>query len=107
MHAAIDAAFAAVARVHRLMSFQESTSDVSRVNRHAATTAVEVHPWTYAVLTTAGWDKVVDLNLKAPFDLTRRMLELMRSAATAADPARVIMIGSVDGLRTGASFRTA
>jgi thiamine biosynthesis lipoprotein len=53
LHAAIDAAFAAVARVHRLMSFQESTSDVSRVNRHAATTAVEVHPWTYAVLTTA------------------------------------------------------
>jgi hypothetical protein len=53
MHAAIDAAFAAVARVHRLMSFQESTSDVSRVNRHAATTAVVVHPWTYAVLTTA------------------------------------------------------
>ena len=50
----------------------------------------------------SGWDKVVDLNLKAPFDLTRRMLELMRSAATAADPARVIMIGSVDGLRVPA-----
>lgn len=53
LHAAVDAAFAAVATVHRLMSLHEATSDVSRVNRHAATTAVAVHPWTYAVLTTA------------------------------------------------------
>jgi len=53
LHAAVDEAFAAVATVHRLMSFHEPTSDVSRVNRHAATTAVAVHPWTYAVLTTA------------------------------------------------------
>jgi FAD:protein FMN transferase len=53
LHAAIDAAFGAVATVHRLMSFHEASSDVSRINRHAATTAVAVHPWTYAVLTTA------------------------------------------------------
>jgi thiamine biosynthesis lipoprotein len=53
LHAAIDAAFRAIATVHRLMSFHEASSDVSRVNRHAATTAVAVHPWTYAVLTTA------------------------------------------------------
>ena len=53
LHAAIDAAFGAVATVHRLMSFHEAASDVSRVNRHAATTAITVHPWTYAVLTAA------------------------------------------------------
>lgn len=32
-HAAFDAAFAEVARVHRLMSFHEPSSDVSRINR--------------------------------------------------------------------------
>ena len=53
LHAAIDEAFETVATVHRLMSFHEASSDVSRINRHAATTAVAVHPWTYAVLTTA------------------------------------------------------
>jgi len=53
MHAAVDNAFAAIATVHRLMSFHEATSDVSRVNRHAAATAVRVHSWTYAVLTAA------------------------------------------------------
>jgi thiamine biosynthesis lipoprotein len=50
---AIDAAFAAVAEVHRLMSFHEAASDVSRVNRQAARGPVAVHPWTYRVLDTA------------------------------------------------------
>jgi NAD(P)-dependent dehydrogenase (short-subunit alcohol dehydrogenase family) len=46
----------------------------------------------------AGWDKVMDLNLKTIFFLTRDLLPLLRKAATAADPARVINIGSIDGL---------
>jgi len=46
----------------------------------------------------AGWDKVMDLNLKSIFFLTRDLLPLLRKAATAADPARVINIGSIDGL---------
>jgi NAD(P)-dependent dehydrogenase (short-subunit alcohol dehydrogenase family) len=46
-----------------------------------------------------GWDKVVDLNLKAPFYLTRALLPLLEAAGTADDPARVINIGSIDGLR--------
>ena len=45
-----------------------------------------------------GWDKVVDLNLKAPFFLTQKLLPLLRAAATAEDPARVIHIASIDGL---------
>jgi len=53
VHAAIDGAFAAVATVHRLMSFHEAASDVSRINRHAAVEAVRVHPWTYEVLQAA------------------------------------------------------
>ena len=47
----------------------------------------------------SGWDKVLDLDLKSPFFLTRAFLPLLAKAATAADPARVINIGSIDGLR--------
>jgi len=46
----------------------------------------------------AGWDKVVDTNLKAVFFLTRELLPQLRAAGTAVDPARVINIGSIDGL---------
>jgi NAD(P)-dependent dehydrogenase (short-subunit alcohol dehydrogenase family) len=46
----------------------------------------------------AAWDKVLALNLKAIFHLTRACLPLLRAAATAANPARVINIGSIDGL---------
>lgn len=47
----------------------------------------------------AAWDKVLALNLKAVFHLTRACLPLLTKAATPADPARVINIGSIDGLR--------
>ena len=50
----------------------------------------------------SAWDKVLDLNLKAPFFLTRAFLPLLEAAATADDPARVINIGSIDGLRVPA-----
>ena len=46
----------------------------------------------------SAWDKVLDLNLKAPFFLTRALLPLLEAAATADDPARVINVGSIDGL---------
>ncbi|REE94841.1 SDR family oxidoreductase [Thermomonospora umbrina] len=46
----------------------------------------------------AAWDKVLDLNLKAPFYLTRAFLPLLEAAASAEDPARVINVGSIDGL---------
>ncbi len=46
----------------------------------------------------SAWDKLVDLNLKAPFFLTRAFLPLLEAAATADDPARVINVGSIDGL---------
>ena len=46
----------------------------------------------------SGWDKVMDINVKAPFFLTQALLPLLDRAATADDPARVIMVGSIDGL---------
>jgi NAD(P)-dependent dehydrogenase (short-subunit alcohol dehydrogenase family) len=50
--------------------------------------------------TEAGWDKVVDLNLKAIFTLTQALLPVLRAAATAEDPARVVNVGSIDGIIT-------
>ena len=46
-----------------------------------------------------GFDKVLDINVKAPFMLTQALLEPLTKAATADDPGRVIMTGSVDGIR--------
>ena len=45
-----------------------------------------------------GWDRVVDLNMKTPFFLTQAFLPMLTAAASAEDPARVINVGSIDGL---------
>ncbi len=50
----------------------------------------------------AAWDKVLNLNLKSPFFLTRALLGRLEEAATDDDPARVINIGSIDGLHVPA-----
>ena len=47
----------------------------------------------------AAWDKVLALNVKAVFHLTRELLPLLEQGARPGDPARVINIGSIDGLR--------
>jgi thiamine biosynthesis lipoprotein len=52
-NAAIDRGFAAVAEIHRLMSFHEAASDVSRLNREASAQAVTVDPRTFEVLRRA------------------------------------------------------
>jgi NAD(P)-dependent dehydrogenase (short-subunit alcohol dehydrogenase family) len=46
----------------------------------------------------AGWDKVMDINVKAPFFLTQALLPLLKASACAEDPARIINVGSIDGL---------
>ena len=46
----------------------------------------------------SAWDKVLDLNLKSPFFLTRAFLPLLEEAGSDDDPARVINVGSIDGL---------
>ena len=50
---AIEGAFAAIERVHRLMSTHEPDSEVSRINRFAHLRTVEVHDWTARVLERA------------------------------------------------------
>jgi NAD(P)-dependent dehydrogenase (short-subunit alcohol dehydrogenase family) len=46
----------------------------------------------------AAWDKVLALNVKAAFHLTRALLPQLEHAATPGDPARVINTGSIDGI---------
>ena len=47
-----------------------------------------------------GWEKVLHTNVQGVFDLTIALLPQLRNAADVEDPARVINIGSIDGLRT-------
>lgn len=47
-----------------------------------------------------GWDKVMDVNVKGVFFLTQKMLPLLRASADEENPARVINVGSVDGIKT-------
>ena len=46
-----------------------------------------------------GWDKVMDTNVKGVFFLTQHLLPLLERAARPGDPARVINIGSIDGIK--------
>ena len=45
-----------------------------------------------------GWDKVVDLNMKTPFFLAKELAPLLRAAASAERPAKLINIASIDGI---------
>jgi NAD(P)-dependent dehydrogenase (short-subunit alcohol dehydrogenase family) len=47
----------------------------------------------------AAWDKVLAVNLKGVFHLSRFLLPLLEAAATDDDPARIINVGSVSGLK--------
>lgn len=46
----------------------------------------------------SGYDKVMDLNVKSPFLLTQRCMKLLEAAGTKDHPAKIINIGSIDGL---------
>jgi 2-deoxy-D-gluconate 3-dehydrogenase len=47
-----------------------------------------------------GWDKVMDTNVKGVFFLIQQLLPLLKASGTPEDPARVINIGSIDGIVT-------
>lgn len=51
---------------------------------------------------SAAWDRVLNLNLKRVFQLTQAVTPLLEAASTAESPARIINIGSIDGLRVPA-----
>ena len=50
-----------------------------------------------------GYDKVMDINVRAIFMLTRDLMPLLVKDATSENPSRVINIGSIDGLRVSST----
>ena len=50
-----------------------------------------------------GYDKVMNINVKAIFALTRDLLPLLLRTASTENPSRVINIGSIDGLRVSST----
>lgn len=47
----------------------------------------------------SGWDKVMNLNLRSPFLLVQGLLHMLEAGGSADDPARVVNVGSIDGIR--------
>ncbi|HET6875444.1 MAG TPA: SDR family oxidoreductase [Acidimicrobiales bacterium] len=64
------------------------------VNNAGATWGTPLEEWD-----DKAWDRVLDLNVKGVFHLTKYCLPLLKAAGTVDEPARVINIGSIDGLR--------
>ena len=84
---------AGVESLTQQLSERESTLDILVNNAGASWGApLELFP-------EVGWDKVMDTNVKGVFFLTQKLLPLLRQAARATSPARVINIGSVDGIK--------
>lgn len=54
----------------------------------------------FATFPESGWDKVMDLNVKSVFFMTQRVFKLLEAAGSETDYARVINIGSIEGMRT-------
>ena len=54
-----------------------------------------------------GYDKVMDINVKAIFTLTRDLMPLLKQGASQQNPSRVINIGSIDGLRVSTMYNFA
>src|SRR3546814_6071760 len=81
-----------IERVASLIAASEQRLDIL-VNNAGATWGAPIDDYP-----EAGWDKVVDLNMKSPFFLTQRLLPLLRAAASPAVPARIINIASVNGI---------
>ncbi|PCJ26261.1 MAG: 3-oxoacyl-ACP reductase [SAR86 cluster bacterium] len=50
-----------------------------------------------------GYDKVMDINVRTIFMLTRDLMPLLTADASPGNPSRVINIGSIDGLRVSTS----
>jgi NAD(P)-dependent dehydrogenase (short-subunit alcohol dehydrogenase family) len=88
-----DAAGAAGAQLlARLYLSKEDKLDIL-VNNAGAAWGAEI-----ASFPEGGWDKVMDINVKAPFFLTQALLDALRGAASPDRPAKVINIASIDGL---------
>ena len=83
-----------IERVSGVLAARESKLDIL-VNNAGATWGGSIDEFP-----EKGWDKVMDLNVKGVFFLTQKLLPLLVAAGSADNPARVINVGSIDGLHT-------
>jgi NAD(P)-dependent dehydrogenase (short-subunit alcohol dehydrogenase family) len=93
---AIAADLSAEAECRRLaeaIAARESSLDVL-VNNAGATWGAPLEQFD-----EAAWERALALNVKGVFHLTKFLLPLLEESGTAEEPARVINIGSIDGLR--------
>jgi NAD(P)-dependent dehydrogenase (short-subunit alcohol dehydrogenase family) len=80
-------------RLAEAIAARESTLDIL-VNNAGATWGAPLEQFD-----EAAWERALALNVKGVFHLTKFLLPLLEEAGTADDPARVINIGSIDGIR--------
>ncbi|MBJ7473249.1 MAG: SDR family oxidoreductase [Solirubrobacteraceae bacterium] len=109
---AVDAAVAELSAYGTVSGFAADVSSEAGVAALAAAVA-ERHPKVHLLFNnagatwgapieefpTSGFEKILATNVQGVFALTSALLPQLRAAATPEDPARVINIGSVDGLR--------
>jgi NAD(P)-dependent dehydrogenase (short-subunit alcohol dehydrogenase family) len=80
-------------RLAEAIATRESTLDIL-VNNAGATWGAPLEQFD-----ETAWERALALNVKGVFHLTKFLLPLLTEAGTADDPARVINIGSIDGVR--------
>jgi len=108
---ACDAAAAELSQFGECVSIPADVGDLAGVDKVAS--AIESRePRLHILVNNAGtaWgasvdsypmeqvDRVLQVNVRSVFHMTQRLLPQLRTAATKDDPARVINIGSIDGL---------
>jgi NAD(P)-dependent dehydrogenase (short-subunit alcohol dehydrogenase family) len=81
-----------VTRIATLLKARERKLDIL-INNAGATWGASIDE-----IPEKGWDKVMDLKVKSVLFLTQQLLPLLDAAASAAAPARIINIGSIDGM---------
>ena len=74
------------------ISEREDTLDIL-VNNAGATWGAPI-----AEFDDAAWEKVLSINVKGVFHMTKALLPLLEAAGSPEEPARVINIGSIDGI---------
>lgn len=100
-----------LATIGRCVAIAADLTDRAGIDR-LADEVMQRHPSLHLVVNNAGaarsaplgsvpaedFDDVLSTNVTAPFLLTQALLPALRADATPADPARVIMVGSVHGI---------
>jgi len=84
-------------RIHDVLLEREQTLDI--LVNNAGIGIDGKHTEGFEAFPTEAYDKVVDVNVRAPFMLTQKLIGLLEKGAAKMDPARIINMGSVAGVK--------